>query len=50
MLRQQVLKLYREFLKVIREVPDEENRKEILQWTRSDFKKNKHQTDEVNLY
>ncbi|PSN52900.1 hypothetical protein C0J52_02975 [Blattella germanica] len=47
MVRQQVLKLYRSFLRAIREVPDENSKKELLQWTRSDFKVNKHQTDEV---
>lgn len=48
MLRQQVLKLYRSFLRTIRDVPDEESRKELVEWARSDFKNNKHHTDEVS--
>lgn len=48
MLRQQVLKLYRSFLRAIRDVPDEESKKELLEWARSDFKNNKHHTDEVS--
>jgi hypothetical protein len=48
MLRQQVLKLYRSFLRTIRDVPDEEGKKELLEWARSDFKTNKHHTDEVS--
>jgi hypothetical protein len=47
MLRQQVLKLYRSFLRAIREVPNEESKKELLEWIHSDFKNNKHHTDEV---
>ncbi|XP_023703687.2 LYR motif-containing protein 2 isoform X3 [Cryptotermes secundus] len=49
MLRQQVLKLYRSFLRAIRDVPDEESRKELLEWARSDFKNNKHHTDEYAI-
>lgn len=48
MLRQQVLKLYRNFLRAIRDVPDEKSKKELLEWARSDFKNNKHHTDEVS--
>ncbi|KAJ9591939.1 hypothetical protein L9F63_001541, partial [Diploptera punctata] len=49
MLRQHVLKLYRNFLRAIREVPDQENRTELFHWTRSDFKNNKHHTDEYTI-
>jgi hypothetical protein len=48
MLRQQVLKLYRSVLRAIRNSPDEQSKKELLEWARSDFKSNKHQTDEVS--
>jgi hypothetical protein len=48
MLRQQVLNLYRSFLRTIRDVPHEESKKELLEWARSDFKNNKHHTDEVS--
>lgn len=50
MVRQQVLKLYRSFLQAIREVPNEESKKELLEWIHSDFKNNKHHTDEVRTY
>jgi hypothetical protein len=47
MLRQQVLKLYRSILRAIRTVPDEQSKKELLEWARSDFKNSKHHTEEV---
>lgn len=50
MIRQQVLKLYRSFLRAIREVPNEESKKELLEWIHSDFKNNKHHTDEVRTH
>jgi len=48
MLRQQVLKLYRSLLRAIRGIPDEESKNEVLQWVRTDFRNNKHHTDEVS--
>jgi len=50
MLRQQVLRLYRSFLRAIREVPNEESKRELLEWARLDFKNNKHHTDEVSAH
>lgn len=47
MLRKQVLNLYRDLLYAIREVPNENDRKELTEWVRSDFKANKHHKDEV---
>ena len=49
MLRQQVLKQYRDFLRLARLAEKESDRKEIRSWIRDDFKKNKHLTDEVWL-
>lgn len=46
MLRQQVLKLYCSLLRAIRGITDEESKKEVLQWVRTDFRNNKHHTDE----
>lgn len=46
MLRQQVLKLYREALRTIREVKDESQRRELQMWARHDFESNKHVEDE----
>lgn len=47
MLRQEVLKLYREMFQVIRKVPDAANRQELRDWARRDFKSNKHHTEEI---
>lgn len=40
MVRQQVLKLYRDFFRTARELP-EGQREDIIEWVRSDFKSNK---------
>ncbi|XP_041980048.1 LYR motif-containing protein 2 [Aricia agestis] len=46
MIRQEVLKLYREIFRTIRKVPDKTTQQELKEWARSDFKNNKHNTDE----
>jgi len=38
MVRQEVLKLYRTFFRTIRQLPDEQQKKEVADWVRSDFK------------
>lgn len=47
MLRQQVLKLYRDLYRAINKVPDESSRKDLKSWLRDDFKKNKQMTEEI---
>lgn len=49
MLRQKSLKLYREFLKTIKNIPLESDRQQFMIWVKDDFKKNKLETDEVWL-
>ncbi|XP_014260387.1 LYR motif-containing protein 2 [Cimex lectularius] len=49
MLRQRVLKLYRDIFRSIKEVPSNEDRIELKNWARNDFKANKHHTDEVAI-
>lgn len=49
MLRQEVLKLYRDLHRTIRQVPDENNRKELKLWLREDFQKNKTQTEVLEI-
>lgn len=49
MVRAEVLKLYRNILRTVRQIPDEHYRKEMAKWARDDFKKNKNLTDEVVL-
>ncbi|KAG4075683.1 hypothetical protein HA402_003508 [Bradysia odoriphaga] len=49
MLRQEVLKLYREIFRTIRKVPDESSRTELKEWTRSDFRNNIHHTEEITI-
>lgn len=42
MLRQEVLKLYRSFLRTANQLPDPKQRSDIVDWVRSDFKANRH--------
>ncbi|XP_065224709.1 LYR motif-containing protein 2 [Planococcus citri] len=46
MLRQNVLRLYKDIMKTIREIPNEQDRTYMLEWARKDFKSNKSETDE----
>ncbi|KAL9892659.1 LYR motif-containing protein 2 [Glossina fuscipes fuscipes] len=47
MLRQEVLKLYRDIFRTIRQVPDVNSRKDLQMWARQDFRSNQQQKDEV---
>ncbi|CAG9562671.1 unnamed protein product [Danaus chrysippus] len=47
LMRQEVLKLYRDIFKTLRKVPDEKTRLELRDWARIDFRNNKHHTDET---
>ena len=47
MLRQEVLKLYREVLRTAKKVDE---KKEIISWARSDIEQHRLQTDEVLSY
>lgn len=49
MLRQQVLQLYRDILRSLRQVPDPEHKKYLVDWARQEFRQNKGETDEVGL-
>lgn len=49
MLRQEVLKLYRDIFRSIKLVPEESSRTDLKQWTRSDFRANAHHTDELSI-
>ncbi|XP_073813771.1 LYR motif-containing protein 2 [Musca autumnalis] len=49
MLRQEVLKLYREIFRTIKQVPDASSQYELKSWARHDFRTNQHQTDEVAI-
>ncbi|NXJ64380.1 LYRM2 protein, partial [Rostratula benghalensis] len=44
--RQQVLQLYRQILRAIREVPAEADRRYLQQWAREEFRRNKDATEE----
>ncbi|VVC37067.1 Complex 1 LYR protein [Cinara cedri] len=46
MLRQKSLRLYREFLKTIKNIPLESDRQQFFNWVNEDFKKHKLETDE----
>ncbi|KAL3881705.1 hypothetical protein ACJMK2_028107 [Sinanodonta woodiana] len=45
-LRSQVLQLYRQMLRVVKEITDASHKKELTKWIQDDFKRNKHLTDE----
>jgi hypothetical protein len=47
LLREQTLRLYRDFLRLIQRVDNETNKKELKEWIRNDFKANKHHIQEV---
>ncbi|XP_055318085.1 LYR motif-containing protein 2 [Sitodiplosis mosellana] len=49
MLRQEVIKLYREIFRSIKLVPEVSSRNDLKQWTRSDFRANMHHTDELTI-
>lgn len=49
MLRQQVLKLYRDIYRTINKVPDESSRKDLKLWLRTDFRSNKSMTEEIAI-
>lgn len=49
MLRQEVLKLYRDIFRTIRQVPDAASRTELRDWARHDFRKNAHHTEEIAI-
>ncbi|XP_055386831.1 LYR motif-containing protein 2 [Condylostylus longicornis] len=49
MLRQEVLKLYRDIFRTIRQVPDKNSQLELKQWARHDFRINSMQKDELAI-
>ncbi|XP_046560427.1 LYR motif-containing protein 2-like [Haliotis rubra] len=49
MLRSEVLKLYRDIMRAIRQVSDADHRRELTEWVRHDFKQNKHHQDEETI-
>lgn len=49
MLRKEVLKLYRDIFRTIRRVPENSARRDLQEWTRSDFRANMSHTDELTI-
>ncbi|XP_026748749.1 LYR motif-containing protein 2 [Galleria mellonella] len=49
MLRQEVLKLYRDIFRTLRLVTDDTTRNELKEWARADFRNNMHHTDETTI-
>ncbi|CAH2269006.1 LYR motif-containing protein 2 [Pararge aegeria] len=49
LLRQEVLKLYRDIIRTVKKVPDESTRLELKEWARTDFRNNKHHNDETTI-
>lgn len=48
-IRQEVLKLYREIFRTIRQVPEKSTQFELREWARHDFRTNKNQNDEIAI-
>uniref|UniRef100_A0A6B2EIK5 LYR motif-containing protein 2 n=1 Tax=Phlebotomus kandelakii TaxID=1109342 RepID=A0A6B2EIK5_9DIPT len=48
MLRQEVLRLYRDIFRTIRRVP-RDGQQELQEWARRDFRTNSHHTDETTI-
>lgn len=49
MLRQEAIKLFRDLLRTIKQIPDKESQKELRDWVRRDFELHKKYTDEVSV-
>ncbi|XP_059057580.1 LYR motif-containing protein 2 [Achroia grisella] len=49
MIRQEVIKLYRDIFRTIKLVSDENTRQELKEWARADFRNNMHHTDESTI-
>ncbi|XP_028159800.1 LYR motif-containing protein 2 [Ostrinia nubilalis] len=49
LIRQEVLKLYREIFRTIKLVSDENTRIELKEWARTDFRNNMHHKDETTI-
>ncbi|XP_077366942.1 LYR motif-containing protein 2 isoform X2 [Festucalex cinctus] len=47
--RQNVLGIYRNMLRTIRHVPDETDRKYLIDWAREEFKRNRNATNQIVL-
>ncbi|GIY66870.1 LYR motif-containing protein 2 [Caerostris darwini] len=46
LLRSKSLSLYRDILRTLKKIPNQEHRTELKQWVREDFEQNGHQKDE----
>ncbi|RDD45400.1 LYR motif-containing protein 2 [Trichoplax sp. H2] len=49
MLRSQVLTLYRDMLRVIRRIEDQNQRRDMTQWVRAEFDRNRHHQDQQTI-
>ncbi|XP_037940795.1 LYR motif-containing protein 2 [Teleopsis dalmanni] len=49
MLRQEVLKLYRDLFRTIRLIPNKVSQEELRTWVRQDFRNHQNQTDEIAI-
>ncbi|KAJ8723156.1 hypothetical protein PYW08_003068 [Mythimna loreyi] len=49
LLRQEVLKLYREIFRTLKKVEDETTKADLREWARADFRNNMHHTDETTI-
>lgn len=49
LLRQEVLKLYRDIYRTINKIPDESSKKEMKSWLHDEFKRNQSQKEEIEI-
>jgi Complex 1 protein (LYR family) len=49
LLRNEVLKLYRNILRTVKQVPDSSSQQELRTWARQDFRQNKDISDEMAI-
>ncbi|XP_031560596.1 LYR motif-containing protein 2-like [Actinia tenebrosa] len=49
LVRRQVLTLYREIMKTLKEVPNAQHREDLKVWARDEFKQNKNEKDEASI-
>lgn len=47
MVHQEVLRLYRNFLRSIKQVESPADRRQLREWIQADFRKHRYETDEV---
>ncbi|GAB6027174.1 LYR motif-containing protein 2 [Chamberlinius hualienensis] len=48
-LRREVITLYRDLLRIAKQISDQNQQKQVKEWVKADFKANKHHQDEETI-